>query len=694
MKINITAVLLFVGSISLQAQDVLITSGDTWKYLDDGSDQGTAWYGYGFNDSAWSSGDAQLGYGEGDETTKISYGPNSGSKYPTTYFRKSFNVADSALYNHLKIEAIRDDGMVVYLNGVEIWRDNMPNSHNYLTYASGTIADGQESAWLSTTINSTLVTGDNVIAAEIHQRSGSSSDISFDFKLTAYDTLPIEIIRGPYLQTGTPESVIIKWRTNVPTGSIVNYGTSLNSLTNVLSDNTLKINHEILLSGLTANTTYFYEISDSGGIYVPKNSEMFIKTSPLAETKQFVRAWILGDAGTANQNQLNVRDRYYNYVATATDAPNQTDMMLFLGDNAYNDGTDSEYQTAMFDVYSDMLKRSVAWSTLGNHDGHSATSSTQSGPYYDIFSLPKSGEAGGTPSGTEAYYSFDYANIHFIVLESHQLYQNSTQIDWCLSDIQATTQDWIVAFFHHPAYSKGSHNSDTEKQLIAMRNNFLPILEENGVDLVLSGHSHSYERSYFINGHYGIASSFDPVTHTVGSNGDLSGKANTADGAYTKTFTDTDGTVYITTGSAGKKSGGSLNHNAMYVSINQLGSCILEVDSDGGTGQNLSIKFLRDNGNIDDYFSIHKTDSSLSVNEYFHADQEYIRLYPNPADNFLNIELRTAEKFKSAAIFSITGVLVKQVNNQQIDVSNLSPGEYFIKITTDKQFYFKAIIIK
>ncbi len=98
----------------------------------------------------------------------------------------------------------------------------------------------------------------------------------------------------------------------------------------------------------------------------------------------------------------------------------------------------------MFDVYSDMLKKSVAWSTLGNHDGHSATSSTQSGPYYDIFSFPKAGEAGGTSSGTEAYYSFDYANIHFMVLESHQLYDDSTQMDWCLSDIQETNQDWIV----------------------------------------------------------------------------------------------------------------------------------------------------------------------------------------------------------------------------------------------------------
>ena len=89
-----------------------------------------------------------------------------------------------------------------------------------------------------------------------------------------------------------------------------------------------------------------------------------------------------------------------------------------LGDNAYTNGTDAEYQGAVFDTYADMLQRSVLWPAFGNHDALSASSVTQSGPYYDIFSLPRAGEAGGIASGTEAYFSFDYANIHFIVLNS------------------------------------------------------------------------------------------------------------------------------------------------------------------------------------------------------------------------------------------------------------------------------------
>ena len=688
-----TLFLILLISINFYSQTVIVSNGANWNYLDDGSNQGTAWYGTGFNDASWNLNfSAELGYGD-TQTTTVGYGPDVNNKYPTTYFRKSFNVVDQTLYNDLVLEAIRDDGMLVYLNGVVVWSDNMPASFDYQTYATSSVGGSGETTWISKAISSNLVTGTNILAVEIHQKSASDPDLSFDFRLTGYDDLPVAITRGPYLQTGTPTSVIIKWRTNTSTESIINYGTSLGTLNITEQDDTLKTDHEITLTGLFSNTKYYYEIADLTGIYVTKSNEMFVKTSPDLGEKQFVRAWILGDAGTANQNQINVREQYYNYIDTTTIYRNQTDMMLFLGDNAYSSGTDNEYQNAFFNIYSDMLKKSVAWSTLGNHDGYSATSNTQSGPYYDIFSFPTAAEAGGVTSGTEAYYSFDYANIHFIVLESHQLFNDATQIAWCLSDIQATSQDWIVSLFHHPPYSKGSHDSDAETPLIAMRNNFLSILENNGVDLVLSGHSHSYERSYFINGHYGYSSSFNSSIHTVGSNGNLSGKADTTDGAYIKTESDTDGAVYITTGSAGKISGGSLNHNAMYASINQLGSCILEVGNDGATGQNLNVKFLNDSGVIIDYFTINKTGFSLSTQEN-EIDNKSIKAYPIPANTFVNIELTTNEILKIVKIYSITGVLIKESNELKIDISNIPSGKYIIAITSNKNQTYKKIIIR
>ncbi len=176
-----------------------------------------------------------------------------------------------------------------------------------------------------------------------------------------------------------------------------------------------------------------------------------------------------------------------------------------LGDNAYSNGTDAEYQSAVFDIYPTLLRKSVVWPTMGNHDGYSSTSSSQSGPYFSIFSLPKNAEAGGVASGTEAYYSFDYGNIHFICLDSEGSSRSShgAMLEWLRLDLAATTKDWIIAYWHHPPYSKGSHDSDTETNLVDMRQNALPILEAGGVDLVLTGHSHSYERSYLLDGHYG-----------------------------------------------------------------------------------------------------------------------------------------------------------------------------------------------
>ena len=116
---------------------------------------------------------------------------------------------------------------------------------------------------------------------------------------------------------------------------------------------------------------------------------------------QPTRIWVIGDSGTADANAAAVRDAYLNFTGTR-----HTDLWLMLGDNAYESGTDAEYQNAVFNMYPTLLRQSVLWPTFGNHDGIASNSASQSGPYYDIFSLPRNGEAGGVASGTEAYYSF------------------------------------------------------------------------------------------------------------------------------------------------------------------------------------------------------------------------------------------------------------------------------------------------
>ncbi|MCB0596854.1 MAG: metallophosphoesterase [Lewinellaceae bacterium] len=406
-----------------------------------------------------------------------------------------------------------------------------------------------------------------------------------------------EVIRGPYLQSGTPASMVIKWRTSAATNSMVWYGASPGSLTQTVEQSGARTNHEITLTGLAPNTRYYYAIGDNAGMAAGGTLNYFFKTSPPHGSIQPVRAWVLGDCGTADDRARSVRDGYYAYAGN-----NYTDLILLLGDNAYDEGTDAQYQDALFEnMYEEKLIQSVLWSTPGNHDYGSASASSQTGPYFDIFTFPKNGEAGGLPSGTEAYYSFDYANIHFVVLDSHDSGRQpgDPMLLWLENDLHATQQEWLVVFFHHPPYSKGSHDSDDESKLIEMRENVLPILEAAGVDLVLSGHSHSYERSYLINGHYGPSNTLAPAMILDDGNGRLE-----EDGAYQKNEFGPSagkGAVYTCAGSSGKVSNAPLNHPVMYFNALSLGSLSLEI-----TNKQLDLKFIGVDGGVMDHFTIRK----------------------------------------------------------------------------------------
>jgi hypothetical protein len=596
-------------SLSITAQN-LVDFGSNWKYYDEGDEpprnRGRYYYETTYRDNNWPSGTAQLGYGEGDEATTIASTVN-GTNLISAYFRLDFTVNNPAAYPLYDVNLLYDDGAIVYLNGNEVFRANMSGAPDYNTLATGT--DGNNALTSFQLASSDLQTGNNNLTVEVHQESTTSNDLSFDLEITEAFIIP-SVVRGPYIQKLTPNSAVVKWRTSSPAQSVVKYGLSQATATNSVSDAILKTDHEIEITGLDSYEQYFYFLQDDTTTILPPASDQYFITAPTPGTVQPVTAWILGDPGTANNDARAVRDAYYNYIGA-----DHTDMMLFLGDNAYNDGTDAQFQSAVFEnMYEDKLKNTVSWSCLGNHDGYTADAATQTGPYFQIYDFPTNGEAGGVASGTEAYYSFDYANIHFIVLESYETDRSigGAMYNWTELDIQNTTQDWIVAFWHHPAYTKGSHDSDnvndSSGSMQDMRENFLPLLEQNGVDLVLSGHSHSYERSYFVNGHYGNSTTFDPSIHTVGANGYGDGQLS-SDGAYTKDIC-SEGSVYITTGSAGKISNGSFNHPVFHYSAMSLGSVVMEVD-----GTQMDIKFVRETGAVDDFFTIQKGNFGISCDD-------------------------------------------------------------------------------
>ena len=579
------------------ADTILVPTGATWKYLDNGTDQGTAWRATSFNDSTWPSGPAQLGYGDGDEATTLGFGPDGNNKFITTYFRRAFNITNASLFNGVTLRLLRDDGAVVYLNGVEVWRTNMPaGSVGYLTPASVAIGGADESVFVQTTISSSLLlNGTNVLAIELHQSGGTSSDISFDLQLIGSDG-SASVTRGPYLQMGTPNSTIVRWRTNVATDSRVSIGTTQGSLTSNTDDASLTTEHEVTVSNLSPATKYFYSVGSTTQALAGNDSNHYFVTAPVAGTPAQTRIWVLGDSGTANANAQAVRNAYLNFTGAT-----HTNLWLMLGDNAYENGTDSEYQAAVFDTYPTMLRQSVLWPALGNHDTAQSSTPPASLPYFAMFTLPTAAQAGGIASGTEKYYSFDYANIHFICLDSmtSDRSANGPMATWLRADLASTTRQWTIAFWHHPPYSKGSHDSDTDPILAQMRQNILPILEDAGVDLVLAGHSHSYERSYLIDGHYGVSSTFIAAMKKDGGSGRIDGS-----GAYNKPTLGPgphQGAVYAVAGSSGQISGGTLNHPAMFISLNNLGSMVLDVN-----GDTLDAKFLRENGAIADYFRIVK----------------------------------------------------------------------------------------
>lgn len=161
----------------------IIPANATWRYLDDGSDQGTAWTTPAFNDSGWRGpSPAELGYGDGDEATVINQG---NPRHITAYFRRRFTLADPRAFSALRLEVIRDDGCVVHLNGREIARLNMPAGPvNHLTPASSAVGPPDESTWQSIAVTAAdFLPGENVFAVEMHQASSASSDLSFALRL-------------------------------------------------------------------------------------------------------------------------------------------------------------------------------------------------------------------------------------------------------------------------------------------------------------------------------------------------------------------------------------------------------------------------------------------------------------------------------------------------------------------------------
>ncbi|HKQ40014.1 MAG TPA: lamin tail domain-containing protein [Verrucomicrobiae bacterium] len=201
-----------LAATNLTAQTTLVSTNAVWKYKDDGSDQGTAWIASGFPDGSWASGPAVLGFGDGDEAT------TNASGHITYYFRHSFNVASPGAFTSVRARLMRDDGAIVYLNGTELFRNNMPTGAvDYLTLAASTASDDGHSFSVSHISPASFVAGANVLAVEVHQAATNSSDIRFALELIGNARPSISISSPTNNQTITASSIIVSG-TSIPGG--------------------------------------------------------------------------------------------------------------------------------------------------------------------------------------------------------------------------------------------------------------------------------------------------------------------------------------------------------------------------------------------------------------------------------------------------------------------------------------------
>lgn len=239
--------------------------------------------------------------------------------------------------------------------------------------------------------------------------------------------------------------------------------------------------YDATLMGLPADSDICYEIYVDGALLV---SGAAFHTAWTTHDKP-VRILAMGDSGNGSAEQLAVRDRMMEV---------ESDLFLHLGDMAYGSGTYTEFEAYVFDVYTDLMAAIPAWPTPGNHEYKTGLADGYIGVYY----LP---EQAPNPLEQEYYYSFDYGNVHFISIDSNEFRYLTTigpseedMLGWLANDLEESADaEWKIAFMHHPPYSSGSHgNTNWLLEII------VPMLEDAGVDLVLAGHDHQYERSHEI----------------------------------------------------------------------------------------------------------------------------------------------------------------------------------------------------
>lgn len=512
-----------VTSFAAQANKVLLSYNAQWSYSDIGKDLGTIWLRDDYDYSEWKKGKAPFGFGDAvSETnpniplaTEVGFGPNEKNKYMTTYAKTEIDVGSLAGYKVLQIYVHVDDGAVVYFNGQEAFRKGIGKDVivNYNTPAK---FSAKEETFIMPI--SALKDGKNIISAEVHQDDGYSSDLWFELSITALVEEPVPIdyrkttIPNPDVKVGEVSRVVLSFKGDTKTSKGFTWYTSQASANSDLQviektnekkpsfDGALKFKgtvqkstnapeflvHKAEATRLKPDTEYQFRVGDATldlwskvGTFVTAGDDAKFTFFNVADSQ----------AKTEEEAILSA-----NTFKSAYKTVSNSDFMVLNGD-IVDTGSKEEQWGWVLNHSDDVMLNTTFVACAGNHEDDPES-------YIEHFNInvPE-----GSDTKTGAYYSYNYENVHFIVLntnEDSEEYRNFTpaQIEWLKTDAKTARAnsdiDWIIVTMHKGPYTTSNHGTDKDiMDINGVRIHIPPIFSELGVDLVLQGHDHIYART-------------------------------------------------------------------------------------------------------------------------------------------------------------------------------------------------------
>lgn len=533
---------------------IIMPKNSEWKYLDTGVDQGDTWQG-SYEDKEWALGQAPLGFAAtttkfGDLNTTISFGDDSKKKHTTSYFVTNLNVDLDEInsYGQLLGNFGIDDGAVLYVNGIEVYRAGMPDGPiTYSTFATSNKSNPvlYNEIDLTAPLKENLKDGDNVIAVEVHQSTLGSSDLYFDMEISAVlEAPPLEVSKVVVTFNGDPKtSKGFVWYTPLTSTrsdlEIVEKTSEQADFTNAQSfEGNIKVAtnsiaehvHKAEASALKPDTAYFFRVGDKD-LNIWSETGTF-ETAP-AENAPFTFIDLTDTQSKEEDEAILSSQTLEKALTTIPDAK----FVVHNGDVVENGTSEEEWNWLLGHSQNSLLTTTLV-PAAGNHEPNQSS-------FYDHFNLQ---EADNSATDSGAYYSYDYSNAHFIVLNTNEKsneYANMSleQVEWLKQDVAKAREagaEWIIVNMHKGPYTTASHATDTDIMgETGLRTKLAPLIAELKIDLVLQGHDHIYARTKPIKSD-GTADDVEKITETL-------------NGESIEYAVKPDGTIYLIPGTAGAK---------------------------------------------------------------------------------------------------------------------------------------------